>query len=100
LKNKKSDIKKHPKSIKSTVLNLLELPEYTAGAARIEITSNREAVVESCRGIVEYNTECIRLITPGIIVKFSGKELSIGCMSGSGAVVSGTIESIDFSALR
>ena len=100
MKDKKSDIKKHPKSLKTTVSQFLELPEYTVGSARIEVISNREAVVESCRGILEYNTECVRLITPEMTVKFDGKDLSIGCMNGTGAVVTGIIESIAFSTLR
>ena len=99
MRNKSIGNKTTSQNIKSTVSKILELPEYSIGGMRIEITSNREAVVESCRGIIEYNTECVRLLTPGMIIKFSGKELSIGWMSGSGAVVSGMIESIAFSAL-
>lgn len=99
MKNKNAQYKTTPQKIKSKVSKLLELPEYSISGMRIEITSNREAVVESCRGIIEYNTECVRLLTPGMIVRFSGKNLNIGCMAGSGAVVSGVIDSVDISEL-
>ena len=94
MKNKNAQYKTTPQKIKSKVSKLLELPEYSISGMR-----NREAVVESCRGIIEYNTECVRLLTPGMIVRFSGKNLNIGCMAGSGAVVSGVIDSVDISEL-
>ena len=87
------------KSVKTVISDILELPEYTLGGMRLEITSNKEAVVENCKGILEYTQERIRLLTPGITIKFTGKELYIGCMSGKGAVVSGVIDTIEFSAL-
>jgi sporulation protein YqfC len=100
LKDKKTEINKQSRFLKSAFLRFLELPEYAVGASRIEIISNNEAVVESCRGILEYNNECIRLITPGMTVKFNGRDLKIGCMTGTAAVVTGTINSNDLSALR
>lgn len=87
-------------SIKSRVSELLDIPEYSISGMRIEITSGREAVVENCRGILEYNAECVRLVTPGVIVKFNGTNLYIGRMAGNGAVISGEIESISFSNVR
>ena len=100
MRNKEINSKTASQTIKSAVSKILELPEYSISGMRIEITSNREAVVESCRGIIEYNAECIRLLTPGMIIKFNGKDLNIGCMTASGAVISGRIESIELSSLR
>lgn len=31
------------------------------GISHIELTGNREAVIDECAGILEYNSECVRL---------------------------------------
>jgi len=99
--NKKREIKEQTaEPIVSKICRILEIPEYSvASGMRIEITSNREAVIENCRGILEYTSERIRLLTPGMTVNFSGKSLSIGSMNQSSAAVTGVIESIEFSLL-
>lgn len=55
------------------VETVLELPGGTlSGEARIEMTGNRRAVVESCRGILEYEEGVIRLNTGSGIVRLWG----------------------------
>jgi len=88
-------------SLKNTISRILEMPEYSIGTGmHIEINSNHEAVVENCRGILEYTSETVRLIVPGVTVRFNGKALSIGSMNKNSTVVSGKIESIEFSSLE
>ena len=38
-------------------------PEMTPGFSRIELKSNREAVVENCGGVLEYSDETVRVKT-------------------------------------
>ena len=88
-------------TVKDTILRLLEMPEYSlTQGMRIEINSNREAVVENCRSILEYTPELIRLLTPKLAVRFVGKELRIENMSKSSAMVTGMIESLEFLPLE
>ncbi len=88
-------------SVKTAISKLLEMPEYSISQGmRIEINSNREAVVENCRSILEYTPERIRLLTPKMTVRFTGKELRIENMSRSSAMVTGLIESLEFSVME
>ena len=88
-------------NIKNAVLRMLDLPEYSVTqGARIEISSNREAVVENCRSILEYTPETVRLLTPKMTVKFVGKELRIDNMNRSSATVRGKINSLEFFSLE
>jgi len=88
-------------SVRNAILKILEMPEYSVSqGTRIEINSNREAVVENCRSILEYTPEIIRLLTPKMTVRFIGKDLRIENMSKSSAMVTGKIESLEFLALE
>ena len=88
-------------SIRNAILRILDMPEYSVmQGMRIEINSNREAVVENCRSILEYTSETVRILTPRMTVKFTGKELCIENMSKSSAMVKGKIESLEFLALE
>lgn len=79
------------------VEQMLELPGGTlSAAARIEMTGNRRAVVEGCRGIVEYEEGIIRLNTGSGILRFVGRELGLSCMTEDSAVVTGFILSVEF----
>ena len=75
----------------------LELPGGTlSGAARVELSGNRRAVVESCRGILEYEEGVIRLNTGSGIIRFMGRELGLSCLTEDSAVVTGFILSVEF----
>lgn len=75
----------------------LELPVGSlSAAARIELSGNRRAVVEGCRGIVEYENEVIRLNTDSGIVRFMGRELTMSCLTEDNAVIEGTILSLEY----
>ena len=62
----------------------------------IELTGNREAVVEGCTGILEYNDYSIRLNTAKYVLCFTGTDMQIQCMTTTGAVIQGNIHSIQF----
>lgn len=64
---------------------------------RVELLSNRQAVVDGCRGIIEYSDSCIRLSTPRLILKFTGTGLEIKALTDASAIVEGTILSVEYS---
>ncbi|MDR1564389.1 MAG: YabP/YqfC family sporulation protein [Oscillospiraceae bacterium] len=68
----------------------------TGNTARIEFSGNREVIVEGCKGILEYDDTTIRLNLGRESVRFLGKGLSIGAMSGKIAVIEGYINSMEF----
>ena len=84
-------------SISSRVEKALELPVGSlSDMARIELTSNRRAVIEGCRGIVEYGEEVIRLSTDNGIVRFMGRSLHMNSMTEDRAVIEGIILSLEY----
>lgn len=79
------------------VEQVLELPSGAlSGAARIELSGNRRAVVEGCRGILEYEDGIIRLNTTSGVIRFIGRDLSMNCLSEDSAVVTGFILSVEY----
>lgn len=83
--------------MKTTISRVLELPESTlTGGLHIEMNANHEAVVENCRGVLEYTPQIIRLMAGGMVVKFSGRGLAIGSLNRNITVVSGIITAIEF----
>lgn len=76
----------------------LELPKnIMPGVVHIEMNGNKEAVVDGCRGVLEYDENIIRLNTGKLIVKFTGSRLMIKTLSLNQALVCGNIVSVDFS---
>ena len=64
---------------------------------RVELLGNRQAVVDGCRGIIEYSDTCIRLSAQGLILKFTGTGLEIRAFTHSEAIVAGTILGLEYS---
>ena len=62
----------------------------------IELSGNREAVLEGCRGVLEYSPEAIRVNTAGMIVSFLGRGLDLRCISESALIIAGCITHIEF----
>lgn len=63
---------------------------------RIELLQNRQAIVEGCKGVLEYSEECIRLGSDRLIVRFKGRGLLLKTFNSSSAIVEGQIDSVDF----
>ena len=79
------------------VEQILELPSGSlSGSARIELSGNRRAVVEGCRGIMEYEDGLIRLNTTSGMVRFIGRDLCMSCLSEDSAVITGYILSVEY----
>lgn len=62
----------------------------------MELNGNREAVVEGCSGVLEYDETVVRIRTPGQVVRFTGRGLSIRCLTADALVVAGYITGIEF----
>ena len=62
----------------------------------IELSGNREAVLEGCRGVLEYTPGLVRVNTASMIVTFRGRELDLRCISPSALIVGGFITDIVF----
>ena len=66
------------------------------GSVHFEISGNREVVFEGSRGVLEYNDTTIRINTKNFVVKFTGRGLSIKCLTESGMIIDGFITSIEY----
>lgn len=64
---------------------------------RVELLGNRQAMVDGCKGIIEYSDSCIRLSTARLILKFTGVGLEIKALTDTSAIVEGTILSVEYS---
>lgn len=64
---------------------------------RIEIHSNKEAIIEGCKSILEYDENIIKLNTGKLIVTFWGKDLIIKCLTPDSLIVDGFLTNIEFS---
>lgn len=91
---------KRPENKRQKFLLVKELEEPSVAflpPVRVELLGNRQAVVDGCRGIIEYSDSCIRLSAQGLILKFSGTGLEIKAFTESEAIVGGTILGLEFS---
>ncbi len=65
-------------------------------AIHLEISGNREIIVEGSRGILLYREEAIKLNAGNYILSVSGRGLHIKCMSESDLVIQGFITGIEY----
>lgn len=76
---------------------MLELPPGLLGkGSHIELMSNTEAVVDGCRGVLEYDDTVVKLNTGKMIVTFTGRNLIIAAFDREQAVIKGYILSLSF----
>lgn len=64
---------------------------------RVELLGNRQAIVDGCRGIIEYSDTCIRLSTDRLILKFTGAEMEIKSLTDTSVIVEGNILGLEYS---
>ena len=62
----------------------------------MELNSNREATIDGCKGVLEYDENVVRLNTGQGQVRLTGRGLVIRTLSQNQAVVEGFILSIEF----
>lgn len=62
----------------------------------IQITDNREIVLDGCRRVVEYNENHIKLELPSTGVSIVGMQLKMRNFSIGGVIIKGLIHSVTF----
>ena len=65
----------------------------------IELDSNRQIVIEGCKGIVEYDETITKLNCGNIILKICGSCLCLNNLSNGLVIVTGDIFSVEFCTL-
>lgn len=81
------------------IAKMLDIPSSALiGLPQMELSGNREAVVEGCQGILEYDENVVRLATGKMSIKFTGRNLQIRVLTHDSAIVEGFIVSIEFTA--
>lgn len=86
---------------KETLLDVLSKKyeiqkESLFGGTHIEISSNTEAIVEGCLGVLEYSDSVISLNTAKLTVRINGADLTITSFQNGQAVITGIIAGVDF----
>lgn len=84
-------MKEHPKETKrkNSFLSTLNAP-------CIELSGNRELLIEGSKGVLSYSADSVRVNTGGMIVNIAGRELDLRCISDSALIIDGFIMSLSF----
>lgn len=90
-------LKKMADTAAEKTFSALELPpDMLSGMAHFEFSGNREAVIEGCRGILEYDENIVRLKAGKLTVRILGRGLTLRNLRRDSAIVSGFIASVEF----
>lgn len=88
--------KKEEKGPKKTLKELM-MPELSVTmSSNIELLGNKEAIVEGCKGILEYDENTIRLNLGKQSVRFGGIDLTLKCMNSDNVIIHGVITTVEF----
>ena len=86
-----------PRNLKEKIEELSSLgAENELCLPHIELCSNREATVEGCCGIIEYDETTVKLNCKNVTVKISGCSLCISGLSAGRVGIGGEIISLEF----
>lgn len=88
-----SRIKREKNQMKNKIIN-----EMFRDEPRIEMTGNREIIIDGCKGVVEYTENNIRLSLGESVMSLSGDSLLIQSFDNDVVIISGQISDIDFTA--
>lgn len=84
-------------SLVRRAVHALELPaDIGSGMAHIELSGNREAVVEGCCGVLEYDENVIRLNVGDAVLRLCGRGLGIRSLTADSVVIEGFILSLEY----
>lgn len=93
-------VSKKVRQAKRAVKLIGQSMDVSAGAlskqAHIDLQGNREALVDGCRGVLEYTDSAIKINVGSGHVRFCGSGLELRSLAGDQAVVSGHIKTIEF----
>ena len=84
--------------IKSKIAEKLNIPEdISAGLPIVTITGKGEVCVENYKGIIMYDTNCIKIQTKNCRITFQGKNLEIVYYTNVDMKITGELELICYS---
>ncbi|MCL2069291.1 MAG: YabP/YqfC family sporulation protein [Oscillospiraceae bacterium] len=84
--------------MRSKITNVLDIPQGAMGGiSQMELSGNREAVIDGCMGVLAYDEDVIRLALKGMVCTFRGRNLQIKVLTHDSAIVAGYITNIEFS---
>ncbi len=70
--------------------------EFFIDEPKIEMSGNREMIVDGCKGVVEYDETMIKLSLGDSVISILGDSLVIQSFDSSVAIINGTIIDISF----
>ncbi len=70
-------------------------PDVYKGSV-IELRENREAIIDGCKYVINYDENGIELRLEGICIRFSGMKLVMSSLVFGQAVITGEIAGIEF----
>ncbi|WP_312695121.1 YabP/YqfC family sporulation protein [Caproiciproducens sp.] len=77
-------------------INIRKLTVPMQMPSHMEINGNQEVIVDGCGGVLEYNTDVVRIKTGKLVVRFTGRGLVIKCLTADSLVVTGFLTGIEF----
>lgn len=96
-KKQREDKNLQPISLKKKITDVLELPkEVVLNLPMISMVGNEEMHIENYKGILEYDSERIRIYTANGILKLEGRSLFLRTMTTEEITIKGTILKIEF----
>lgn len=62
----------------------------------IEFSGNRRVTVEGSTGVLQYESQVVRINTNSMVLVFSGRELILKCISPTCVIIEGYITETEF----
>lgn len=89
--------KQRKKASEQKNVGALDMPKILSPSVpHIETEGNKEAVIDGCFGITEYDNDRISLNAGSLTVTFCGSDLTLCSYSDEQTVIKGSIISIEF----
>ncbi len=85
------------RKIKEKMNHISDTAKSTLNPLTVDLLSNKEALINGCRGIIEYSDCDVKVNCGSLIIAFEGSDLSIKALSVEEITVKGEILKIEFS---
>ena len=94
---RRKELKNKSRTSPERLAKILDVPQNMFESySQIVLSGNREAVLDGCQGVIEYEDDFIKLKIGRQVVKFTGQNLQIKCMTGENVIIDGKILSVEF----
>lgn len=96
-KKRHANLRRVPAAVLDRASQVMEVPpDFTGGMLHVELSGNREAVVEGNCAILEYNDTLIRLHAGKYTLRFTGRGLFMRNLRKDSAIIEGYILSVEY----